>query len=338
MSATYSPSRSRRAPRRSGNVPWRTLAGILVSVVSVAAVVWWASHQDAPKFPSEPADWALLVGALGIYLVATLIRGWRWHVILRADGIEHKRRDALSLVCVGYMGNTVLPARGGEVLRVVLLAQRTDARKREILGSILAERMLDAIVLVALFALLTFVGVAGSPTGPTPAVLAVVGLAGLFVALRVYLKLRRAGKLQGFADRVRPVVRASRPLLGRIGIELAFATTVVWLLEAAIFVLVAQSLGVSLSIVEGLFINVLASFFALIPAAPGYVGTFDAAVVFGLKAVDVTGGTALAFALLVRFVLFVPITVTGLVLLLTRYGGIGMLRRSRRDADEAALA
>lgn len=320
--------------RRGRRVAWQTVAGLVVSCVAVAAVVSWAAKQDAPRFPSAAADWALLVAALGVYLAATLIRGWRWHVILRVDGIEHKRRDALSLVCVGYMGNTVLPARGGEVLRVVLLAQRTDARKREILGSIVAERLLDAIVLLALFALLTFVGVAGSPTGALPAVLAVAGLLVLFVGVRVYLRLRVAGKLVGFADRVRPVVRASRPLLGRVGVELAAATTVVWLLEAVIFVLVAQSLGVSFSIVEALFINVLASFFALVPAAPGYVGTFDAAVIFGLKALSVTGGTAVAFALLVRFVLFVPITVIGLVLLLTRYGGVAMLRRSRRDAAD----
>ena len=67
----------------------------------------------------------------------------------------------------------------------------------------------------------------------------------------------------------------------------------------------------------------LSAFFSLIPAAPGYVGTFDAAVVFGLHALDVGGGQAIAFALLVRFVLFVPITIAGLILLLlTRYGGL----------------
>jgi uncharacterized membrane protein YbhN (UPF0104 family) len=71
--------------------------------------------------------------------------------------------------------------------------------------------------------------------------------------------------------------------------------------------------------------------FSLIPAAPGYVGTFDAAVIFGLRAVGVVGGQAVGFALLVRFVLFVPIIVVGLVLLVTRYGGVRQLRR-RQEA------
>jgi uncharacterized membrane protein YbhN (UPF0104 family) len=315
-------------------VNWRTVAGIAVSVVSLAAVIAWGLRQETPTFPSAAGDWALLVGAVAIYAIATLARGWRWHVILRLDGIEHRRRDAGGLVCVGYMGNTVLPARGGEVLRTFLLSQRTGARKRFVLGSIVAERLLDAVVLVGLFAALTFAGVAGAPTGELPAVLAVVALAGGAVALWLYLRARRAGRLESFAARIRPLVRASRPLLGVTGTVLALLTVGVWLLEAVIFVIVGHSLGIELSLMEGLFLDVLASFFALVPAAPGYVGTFDAAVVFGLKALSVAGGTALAFALLVRFVLFVPITAVGLLLLVVFYGGVDAVRRSRRSEED----
>ena len=56
---------------------------------------------------------------------------------------------------------------------------------------------------------------------------------------------------------------------------------------------------------------------------------FDAAVIFGLKALDVTGGSAVAFAVLVRFVLFAPITIAGLALLIGRYGGLRRLRGPR---------
>ena len=45
------------------------------------------------------------------------------------------------------MGNNVLPARGGELLRTFLLGARTQATKRTILGTIVAERVLDAVAL-----------------------------------------------------------------------------------------------------------------------------------------------------------------------------------------------
>jgi len=310
----------------------RRLGGVLVSVVTVGAITAWALRQPAPTFPSSAEHLGLLAAALAVYCAATLLRAWRWHVILRLDGIAHRRRDAAGLLLVGYAGNTVLPARGGELLRVVVLSRLVGARKRQVVGSIIAERGLDAGVLAALFVALTFAGVAGSPAGDLPAILAGVAVVAATVGGAVYLQLRRRGRLAAFADRVRPVASASRPLWAPTGVWLAALTGVVWLLEGVIFSLVASSLGLHVSVLEGLFLDVLASFFALLPAAPGYVGTFDAAMLFGLHALDVRGGDAVAFTLLVRFVLFVPITLAGGILLVTRYGGLTQLRRARASA------
>jgi glycosyltransferase 2 family protein len=307
----------------------RTAAGIVVSVVSLVAVVWWASRQEAPRFPTAPGELALIVLAVGVYAVATLARGWRWHSVLRRGGVEHQPADAYALVPVGYMGNTVLPARGGEVLRVLLLGERSPAKRREILGSIIGERALDAASLVVLFAVLTFAGVAGNPVGKRPAFFALLALVAGVAGLFAYLALRRRGRFETFAGKVRPVVRAARPLLGPAGLLLGGGTLAVWLMEGLIFWLVGQALDLDFSLLEGCFVLVLTAFFSLVPAAPGYVGTFDAAVIFGLKALDVTGGSAVAFAVLVRFVLFVPITVAGLALLIGRYGGLRRLRRAR---------
>ena len=306
---------------------WRRLLAIAVSVVSLAAVVVWALRQEAPQFPTAAADWALLGVAIGLYAVATVGRGWRWHTILRNAGVQHRAADAYALVPVGYMGNAVLPARGGELLRIFLLASRSTARRREVLGSILSERVLDAVTLALLFIALTFLGIANSPLGDRPAILALAALAAGVAVLATYLAMRRRGRFERFAELVRPVARASRPLIGVAGAVLGAATLGIWLIEGVIFWLVAEALHLDISLADGCSLLVLTSFMSLIPAAPGYVGTFDAAVVFGLKALDVTGGQAVAYALLVRFVLFVPVTIAGLVILVARYGGLRQLRR-----------
>jgi uncharacterized membrane protein YbhN (UPF0104 family) len=311
----------------------RALVGLLVSLVSLTAFVWWASRQDAPKFPTEAEDWALLVAAVGVYGLATLARSWRWHEIMKRADVGHRRADAFALVPVGYMGNTVLPARGGELLRIFLLAGRADARRREVLGTIIGERLLDAGSLIVLFVILTAAHVAGNPAGDRPAWLAGGALVLGLLALWYYLRLRRRGRLERFAATVRPVARAARPLVGPLGVVLGVVTLVVWLMEGLIFYLVGHSLNLDISLLEGCFVLVLSAFFSLIPAAPGYVGTFEAAVVFGLDALAITGGSALAFALLVRFVLFFPITLVGLILLVSRYGG---LRQLYRQSEEAA--
>jgi len=135
---------------------------------------------------------------------------------------------------------------------------------------------------------------------------------------------------QRVADLARPVVGAARPLLGRPGLVLTTATLFVWALESLVFWLIAAALGLDVAPVEACLVLVLTAFFSLIPAAPGYVGTFDAAVIFGLKALGITGGAAVSYGLLVRFVLFVPVTAVGLVLLVARYGGLHQLWSGRR--------
>jgi uncharacterized membrane protein YbhN (UPF0104 family) len=330
------PAEEREARRRRR----RDLLGLLISAVSLAGVVWWGLEQQTPRFPSSPEDLFLLVLAVAFYAVATLVRGWRWHVILRQSGIAHSRADAYALTTVGYMGNTVLPARGGEILRVLLLGERTDARRREILGSIVAERALDAAALIVLFVLLTWTQVAGAPVGQTPAAIAVALVAAATLVLLFYIWLRRRGRLERFASIVRPFLLASRRMVGKRGFGLLVITISVWVIEGVIFWLIGHSLDLDVNLLEGLFLVVLTSFFLIVPAAPGYLGTFDAALIFGLKALDIRGGEAVAYVVLVRFVLFVPITIAGLVLMLTRYGGLSRLfgRRAARDEDEAMAA
>ncbi|MDQ3740269.1 MAG: flippase-like domain-containing protein, partial [Actinomycetota bacterium] len=182
------------AERGTGRARWSRALAAIVSVVSLAAVVVWATGQETPRFPTAAGDLALVALAVGLYAVATVIRGWRWHMILRHAGVKHRAIDAYALVPVGYMGNAVLPARGGEVMRMFLLAGRSDARRREVLGSILSERVLDAVTLALLFVVLTFAGIANSPLGERPAVLALAAIGVGAVAVAAYLALRRRGR------------------------------------------------------------------------------------------------------------------------------------------------
>lgn len=310
----------------------RGLLGLVVSLVSLAAFVWWALHQKKPHFPSSMGDLAPLVLAVALYGVVTLIRGWRWHKILSRAGVDHERKDAFGLTVVGYMGNTILPARGGEVLRVLLLGERSTSRRREILGTIVAERLLDAGALVVIFAVVTWSGVAGTHKGKLPAAIALALIAAGAIVLVFYIRLRMKGRLERFAAAVRPFVRASRLLFGRLGVMLSLVTCGVWVLEGVIFWLIGSSLNLGIDVLEGTFLTVLTSFFLLVPAAPGYIGTFDGALVVGLHAIGIKGGQALAFVLLARFVLFVPVTVAGLILMVVRYGGLRWLP-ARRNRD-----
>jgi hypothetical protein len=54
-------------------------------------------------------------------------------------------------------------------------------------------------------------------------------------------------------------------------------------------------------------------------------------VAVGIKALGGTGGTAVGYLLMLRFVVVVPITLVGLILLVARYGGLKRLRAARAE-------
>jgi len=301
--------------------------GLVVSAVSLGAVGWWISKQESPALPDDAGGYAWLAVALPVIAANFGLRGWRWHLIMRRAGIPHRRRDAQGLTMVGYMGNNVLPARGGELLKIGLLGQRTTARRREVLGTVLVERVLDAAVLVALLAILTWAGVDGAPGGrggATLAVMAVVAAAGIVSA---YLWLRRRGRFDRFATSIRPVAGALKLLARPEGLPLVLLSLSIWCIDGFTFLLIARAIGVELDLLVATGVVVLASLAAAIPAAPGYVGTFDAGMLLGLHAADVAGGDAVGVLLLARFLFFVPATLAGLAVLLVAYRG-GDARRS----------
>jgi uncharacterized membrane protein YbhN (UPF0104 family) len=320
------------APSRRSQV--MRIASIGVSVVFLAAAAWWASKQKMPTIPSGTHAYTSLVGALLLYALATLCRGERWHRLLAHTSIHPKRVDSYSITTVGYAGNNVLPARAGEAMRTFLIAGRVEASKREVLGTIIAERVLDAAVLAIAFAFGAYgTLVSGSPIALLGIV--VVGIAAIALFPSRFHPKPSHPRLKWLVDSVGRLLGPTRSLISREGFLLFGLTFVIWTIEASTYFLIAHAVGLGISLDGAVFIMVVANFVALIPAGPGYVGTFDAAVLFAARSLGRSHGVAVSFLLLLRFVLFIPITITGFLLLVGRYGGLAGYRAAKLQAAEA---
>jgi glycosyltransferase 2 family protein len=220
---------------------------------------------------------------------------------------------------VGYGGNRVWPARPGDAMRVLYMAPRAGVPARTVIGTLVAERVLDVAVLFSLYAVLAVVLGAGTLSASHFAFAALV-LAGVLAAASLAaLWLHRRGHLVRAWAFVKPMLAATGNLRGRHGAEVLLATLVVWTVEAGVWLCSADAAGLHVSALEALYLLALASLFIFIPAGPGNVGTLDAAVIFGARAIGRTSSAALAFLILLRLVLVVPITIVGLVLLMVRY-------------------
>jgi glycosyltransferase 2 family protein len=305
------------------------LVPAIVSVIALVAVIWWASRQQMPALPSASVALPRLAAALGLYAVATALRGERWMRLLRHGGATLSRTDSYAVTTVGYMGNNALPARAGDLMKSVLSSRETGTPTADGFGTLVAERVLDAAALVLVFAVL--VTTLSLPLGLKGWMLAVVGAALVLAAAAATFLGRDTGAGQRVREVATRLLAPTRRLWSVAGLGLLAVSVVLWLVEGSVYAVLGAVAGLHLSLLDGLYVMALANLVALVPAAPGYVGTFDAAVILGVRLV--AGGThaaALAYAVVVRFVLFVPITVIGLVVLVARHGGLRRLRAALR--------
>jgi glycosyltransferase 2 family protein len=320
---TATPPEARRPLRGMGSA-----LGIVISVVCLAAVVWWALKQQPPQLPHTPREIAALIGAIALYGINTLVRSERWHRLLVDDGAKPARADSYSLTTVGYAVNNVLPARAGDAARVVLMAPRADASKRTIVGTIVAERLLDVGVILVLFLVVGY-AILGNVGAGSVEWIAITTVAVLIAAAVAIVLIRRNHRIHDF---VAPMLSSTYRLVSRHGALLVAMTFGVWIIEACAWIAVGASVGFGMSFLEGLYLVALASVFALIPSGPGYAGTQDAATVIGIKAIGGTGSIAVSYLVMLRFALLVPITAVGFVLLAVRYGGLSRLRAAEASS------
>ncbi len=316
--------------------PSRTFAlQLAVSAVALGAVVWWAARQPLPDLPDASTALPGLAVAIVLYAIATVLRGERWRALLGDGGVRCERGDALALTTIGYMGNNALPARAGDVMKAYLTARRTGAPTASTVGTLVAERILDALALGLVFVVL--VTTLDLPLGVPGWALVAIG-AGLTLAAGVaWLLGGRTVAGRHARDVIVALLAPSRRLWSRRGTELLALSAGLWIVEGGVYAVLGSVAGVHMTLLDGLYVMALANIAALVPAAPGYVGTFDAAVLLGIGLVSATGHpSALAYVVLVRFVLFVPITLTGLVALVARYGGRRQIARLRGAPQPAA--
>jgi glycosyltransferase 2 family protein len=311
----------------------RAALGIAISIVAVAVVVRsvdlgaaWAVLRSA-----RPAWIVLLVAFVAIDV---LLRAVRWRVLL-APLAQVQLRATLASLLVGYLANNVLPARLGEVVRSHDLGQRTGVSRAAVLGTIVVERVVDTLVVVSIASLAILVlsvrGVVASAVlvGLAVSALLVVGVAAGIAAHR----LPGAARVGGFLDRwpqVRDVLTRLREGLTvaadlrtlLLSVALTFGS---WSSTVLAFAAAAQAVGFEPTMGQAALLAAGTNLATAVPAAPGYVGTFELAAVTIAASVGIDGETALAFAVLVH----------ATSLLLTSIGGATALVLGGRQAHDS---
>ena len=304
---------------------WRFWLGVLVSAVFLVFALR-GQKLDEVMAALGQAQYFWLIPGIAAYFLGVVARTWRWHYLLRPLKPIPIRR-LFPMVTIGYMGNNIYPARAGEVLRSYVLRRSDGVSMSASLATVLVERLFDGLTML----LFVFLALPFFPLNESlrrfVSIFTVLFLVALLVFLYLAGRPEQAERVYGwFIDRLLPErFRAqTREVLNRFmtglhalrsgrDVALLFVTSVViWLFETLKYWFVMHAFPFTVSFFTLMLMNGVVNLFTTIPAAPGYVGTFDAPGIEILRNAGVDAELASAYTLVLHAALWLPITLLGI--------------------------
>lgn len=323
----------------------RFVLGLIVAAIFLALLFYKTDFAEMGRELARANYW-FLAPAVGIYLTSLLFRTLRWHYLMRPiKPLSFSR--LFSLVTIGYMANNLLPARGGELVRTYILGEQEKISKTSILATIAMERIFDGLALLTLAAIVLpwipmvpwlqdVLRYAGAIfVGGLVVLILMSTRRGIMLRLaKPFLRLlpaRFAMKahrlLDLFLDGV-SVLRSPRAALT------VFALSILsWLAEAGVYWVVMLSFDMPQGVVPTLLMTTTANLAASVPASQGGIGPFEFAAANTLKLFGVDPQKANPYSLIVHAVMFVPVTLMGLVYLWRENLSLAKISQERRPVE-----
>jgi uncharacterized protein (TIRG00374 family) len=261
--------------------------------------------------------------ALALYGGGLFLRVIRWHSLLSALARVSRSRVAEALL-VGYAFNNLLPARLGELVRADYAKQRLGITRSAVLGSIVVERLLDALVVVLCLSggLLVLSLAARQPLPEGFETLRLISLLGALATVLVLLSVggvfwvrRRAFPLPAPLQRlIADLSEGLRTFSGVGTLQLLLLSGGVWLLEGGAMWSVVRSLDVNLGVAQSAVLLGAASLSTLVPTAPGYLGSYQFAFALTLSTFGFSMATGIVAASIAQVFLLGSVTLAGVAI------------------------
>ena len=299
----------------------RALVGVAISIAALAFVLGGTDLAETAKVLSR-ADLRWVALALVLFSFDLAFRALRWQRLLRP--IAHVRYlPMFAYLLVGYLANNILPARLGELVRSHYLGDREGISRASALGTVVVERVVDLVAVVAIASVAILVlSVRGLVGNVVLLGAAVTGL--LLVVLAVGIVAHRLPGL----DRIRAVVEryprardlgrslqdglavAARP---RTVGEAIAVSGLSWTMAILAYAAVGQSIGIQLSMGQAALIASGVALASAVPAGPSNLGTFEFAAKELGKAVGIEEASALALGVLAHVAILVVTSIGGAI-------------------------
>ena len=307
--------------------PWRGAVGLALTVF----LLWWVFRDVPWSEVMEVLHQANVPLTVLSVVVATMIfplRARRWRPILHAVQPDIPFGPLWRATAMGFMANSILPSRMGELVRAYALTRETSVTFSAAFASLVVDRVFDGFVVLLLMVLAMLdpafpAGVSAATYAGTGAAV-IVGIALVLYAI-VFFPDRLIRLFELFARRVAPrFEERGRTLLRAFAdglsvlrhparfMEVFLWATALWVTQAVSFWIMFRALGINAPFSAALFVQGLIVLFVALPSTPGFFGLFEAAAKIGLVMYGVSEGLAVAWGFIFHVLSLIPITLIGL--------------------------
>lgn len=238
-----------------------------------------------------------LIPACFICLFAWGVRGSRYQAILTRMQVRISFIFGVACIFISQTVNLIVPARLGDLIRVVLLKHDYDATISQGLSSIVVERVFD-IISVAILGLCAVVFVLNVPPWIRMLLIIPLVLGGIFfLVLLLTGTVRTRNKyIQYILTMLDEMRKAS--LTPRSALILGATSILIWILDTLICYLVAVMFRQEIPFEVVLLAVVAGNLVKAVPLTPGGVGTYE----FALAVIFELAGTAPAVSTLIAVI------------------------------------
>jgi len=130
------------------------IVGILISIICswlFARKIEWSHLSTA----LQEANYIYIIPTIIVIFLSHYLRAVRWSVLISPI----KRVSVLNLfsaTMIGFMANSILPARVGEIIRPVVVARRENIKVTTAFATVVMERLFDVLSIIVFASLLFF--------------------------------------------------------------------------------------------------------------------------------------------------------------------------------------
>ena len=302
--------------------------------VGISAFFIWLAVRGIDFSELKQSFFGVSMGFVLLSVVLNLFSCWvraiRWQYLLMPIK-KVSLHNVFSALMIGFMINNVLPFRLGEFVRGYALKQSDNISFSASIGTVVVERIIDVLTLLVIFAVILFlfpfpewVKSGGILVG------AIVGVS-IFILYLLVKKTEWALKIISrifglFSEKLSiQIVRIARSFIEGVSFLhsaksyfiISLLSVFTWVIY--IYVMYAMFFAVhfdsiyQLDTLGATVVMVFTSFAIMIPAAPGYVGTFHEIAKQSLMLLHVDKEPALGFAIIFHACHYLSITGIGFI-------------------------